>query len=115
MTKNVISRQEIYSLPALWYTTLHFDGKFATSCLVSSLIIYVKNYENNRPDLNLAIVKIRGNLHDLQIIYMHGCVGFYFLRLYIYITEILSFGTRVMKRCFLGHFRLKLTPCPHRL
>ena len=46
---------------------------------------------------------------------MQGCVGFYFLLFDIYTTDILLFCTRVMKRCFLGHFRLKLTPFPYRL
>ena len=60
-------------------------------------------------------MKLRGNFHDLQIIDMQGCVGFYFLLFDIYTTDILLFCTRVMKRCFLGHFRLKLTPFPYRL
>ena len=36
------------------------------------LLIYIKNHEDYSPELNLAIVKIRGNRHDNQIFAMHG-------------------------------------------
>ena len=79
-----------FSRRKLFLTDISGLAKNSRLSLVSFLLIYVKNYENNSPDLNKAIVKTLGNLFDLHISDIPSCVGFYFLLLLdIYVTDVL--------------------------